>query len=194
MSISIKDLNERLYFVVIPLTLILTSSIAIWFGAIHSKSEFQSSPLPLPAFNFQAGEQESIAVLPVPRPEEKGLSLSLKESQRNIFGFSTVAKKEESSLDIMELALRLIVVKGNQHFCLNNGVILAEGEAGNGFLIHRIEENRVWYKIGETLLYLHPGDKISVDTEGNIRGIPDTVKIRQHEDSDLELNGKQVKE
>ena len=194
MSITIKDLNERLYFAAIPLALFLTSGIAIWFGAIHSKSEFQSSPQRLPAFNFQAGELKVIPALPDLQTEQKISPLSLRKSQRNIFGFSTVSKKEEKSLEIMELALGLIVVKGKQRFCLTNGVMLTEGEAGNGFQIHRIGENRVWYKIGETLLSLHPGDKISVDTGGNIRGVPDTAKIMQNEDSDLKLNEMQGKE
>lgn len=188
MSNSVKDLSVRFKFATVPLALILTSGISIWFGAIHSKTDFQSSPLRLPDFNYQAGTQKSITALPAPLPVKKIPSLTLEEPRRNIFGFTTVAKKEETNLEIMELALGLIVVKGKQRFCLTNGVMLAEGEAGNGFLIYRIEENRVWYKIGAALLNLHPGDKVSVDAEGNIRGVPDTVKSAGNENRDLQLN------
>ncbi len=194
MSVSVKNLGERLYFAAIPLALVLTSSVAIWFGAIHSKAEFQTSPLRLPDFNYQAGEQKSVSTLPPPLHEKMFPSHTLKEPHRNIFGFSTVAKKEETSLEIMELALGLIVVKGKQRFCLTNGVMLAEGEAGNGYLIHRIEANRVWYKINEALLYLQPGERISVDAEGTIREVSGAVKSTNHEDSDLKLNETQVKE
>ena len=194
MSVSIKDLGERLYFATVPLVLVLAGIVAIWFGAIHSQSSFQRSPLRLPDFNYQAMEQNSIGSLPAHLPEKKTHSLTLKEPRRNIFGFTTVAKKEETNLKIMELALGLIVVKGKQRFCLTNGVMFAEGEAGKGFLIYRIEENRVWYKIGEALLYLQPGDRISVDAKGNIRKGSDTLKPLNNEDSDLQLNETQVKE
>ena len=94
----------------------------------------------------------------------------------------------------MELALGLIAVKGQRRFCLTNGVMLAEGESGNGFLVYRIEENRVWYKIGKSLLYLQPGDRISVDTEGNISGVVDNERQMNNEDNDLKLNDTQVNE
>lgn len=193
MSMSVKDLRTMLFFAAVPITLMLASSAAIWFGAIR-EPQFQKQPLLVPEFNYQANTQDYNNQISTPLPGIEPSSLNLKEPQRNIFGFSTVAKKEEKNLTIMELALGLIVVKGQRRFCLTNGVMLAEGEAGNGFLIHRIEENRVWYKIGDALLYLQPGDRISVDTEGNIRGVPDTEKFMNDENSALQLNDTQVKE
>ena len=195
MSISIKNLSKILSFALVPLALFLTSGAAIWNGAIHSTSDFNTAPLRLPDFTYQANRQKPATILPPPLIEKKIPSVTVKESQRNIFGFSTVAKKEEEkSLKIMELSLGLIVVQGKQRFCLTNGVTLAEGETGNGFLVHRIEENRVLYKIGEVLLYLHPGDKITVDAKGNIRGVSETEKIMRDKESDLKMNETQVKE
>jgi hypothetical protein len=200
MSLSVNHLSERLYFAAIPLTLVLTGGIALWFGAIHSKSQFQNSSLQLPGFNYQETQPDPDTQPADSKPATKRISLESNEPQRNIFGTSTVAvavavdEKEEQSLEIMELTLGLIVVKGKSRFCLTNGVMLAEGAAGNGFLVHRIEENRVWYKVAEALLYLRPGDKVNVDAEGNIREIPDETQAMEAEDSDLKLNETQVNE
>jgi hypothetical protein len=180
--------------VAVPVSLVLASAVAIWFGAIRD-SQFQESSLRVPGFDYRADTREYNKQKPSPLPDkETSPSFKSEEPRRNIFGFSTVAKKEEKNLEIMELALGLIAVKGQRRFCLTNGVMLAEGESGNGFLVYRIEENRVWYKIGKSLLYLQPGDRISVDTEGNIRGVPDNEKQMNNEDNDLKLNDTQVNE
>lgn len=192
MSSSIKDLTQRLSFATIPVALVLASAAAIWLGAIHSKSKFQSPPLRLPSFNFQASEQRSTSHLPTAQPEKKRSSHALRETHKNIFGIGTVAIKEESALEIMELALGLIVVKGENRFCLTNGVMIAEGGKGMGFQVHRIEENRVWYRVGESFLSLQPGERKSIDTEGNISEAPDTDQNIKA--SGLKMNETQVVE
>jgi len=194
MSLSVKDLRTRLCFVAVPVSLVLASAVAIWFGAIRD-SQFQESSLRVPGFDYRADTREYNKQKPSPLPDkETSSSFKSEEPRRNIFGLSTVAKKKEKNLEIMELALGLIAVKGQRRFCLTNGVMLAEGESGNGFLVYRIEENRVWYKIGKSLLYLQPGDRISVDTEGNISGVVDNERQMNNEDNDLKLNDTQVNE
>ncbi|MBL4904186.1 MAG: hypothetical protein JKY62_16295 [Desulfocapsa sp.] len=184
MSLSVKDLRTRLCFVAVPVSLVLASAVAIWFGAIRD-SQFQESSLRVPGFDYRKDTQEY---------KEPSTTFKSEEPRRNIFGFNKVGKKEEKNLEMMELGLGLIVIKGQRRFCLTNGVMMAESQSGNGYLVYRIEENRVWYKIGKSLLPLQPGDKISVDAEGNIRGIPDNERQMNNDDGDLKLNDIQGKE
>lgn len=160
MSMSIKDLGERLYFAAVPLFLIFSTLLVLWL-TLFNDSE-RSRGVNLPRFDYKPPANETVQ-------SDVVIHSDPVKPQRDIFLINRGSKKEEQPLEMHEVALGLVIVKGNKRFCLTNGVLFEKGQGGLGFIVHRIEANGVWYRIGDRDIFLQTGEKVNVDGDGNVR-------------------------
>lgn len=161
MSMSVEGLGQRLYYAAVPLVLIIGILIAVWM-ALFSDSEKKSQGLNLPFFDYQAPEN-------VPVYSDILLNRTSVQPVRDIFLMDSISGKQENLLELHEVALGMVILKGEKRFCLTNGELFKEGESGNAFTVRRIESNGVWYQIGQKEIFLQAGEKVNVDSEGNVR-------------------------
>lgn len=161
MSMSVTDMGQRLRFVAVPLVLLLGVLLVFWL-IFFSGSRQLSQGITLPVFEYRAPGSDSADT-------KKPLDKKIDRTVRDIFQIGMVSEIKEQSLDLNEVALGLVIIKGDKRFCLTNGLLFKEGGQGNGFTVDRIESNGVWYQVGNRTLFLETGEKVNVDAEGNVR-------------------------
>ncbi len=161
MSMSVKGVEQRIYFAIVPFTLIVGTALAVWF-ALFSDADKKMDRVTLPHFSYQAPGEKSAKF-------HVDLDHGSKEPVREIFHVAAGAVEKERSLDMNEVALGLVIVKGQKRFCVTNGVMYKEGEGNEDFTVHSIKSNGVLYQIGDEAVFLQAGDNVNVDGEGNVR-------------------------
>ncbi len=160
MSMSVEGVEERLCFAIVPLTLVVGTALAVWF-ALFSNSDQKMPGVTLPFFSYQAPEGKTAAY-------HVDLDHTSDMPIREIFHVAAGAKQKEQSLDVNEVALGMVIVKGKKRFCLTNGVMYKEGEGNGYFTVHSIKSNGVLYQIGDETVFLQAGENVNVDGEGNV--------------------------
>lgn len=161
MSMSVKGVEERFYFAIVPLALVVGTALAVWF-ALFSDSDQKLPGVTLPFFSYQAPENKMAAY-------HVDLDHTSDKPIREIFHVAAGAKQKEQSLDVNEVALGMVIVKGKKRFCLTNGIMYKEGEGNGDFTVHSIQSNGVFYQIGDKTVFLQAGENVNVDGEGNVR-------------------------
>ena len=161
MSMSVKGIEQRIYFVLVPFTLVVGTALAVWL-ALFSDADEKTSRVTLPHFTYQAPEG-NVETFHVDLDHNSG------DAVREIFQVAAGTVEKERSLDMNEVALGLVIVKGQKRFCLTNGVMYKEGEGNDDFTVHSIKSNGVLYQIGDDTVFLQAGENVNVDGEGNVR-------------------------
>ncbi len=161
MSMSVKGVEQRIYFAIVPFTLVIGTALAVWF-ALFSNGDKKMDRVTLPHFNYQAPERTTARF-------HVDLDHSSSEPDREIFLVSSRTVGKKKSLDMNEVTLGLVIVKGQKRLCLTNGVLYREGEGNDDFTVQSIKSNGVLYQIGDETVFLQAGEKVNVDGEGNVR-------------------------
>ena len=161
MPMSVKRFGQWLYFALVPIVLLAGTSVAVWL-AVFGHADDQARPPALPYFNYQAPEKALLV-------QQPGLVLNSSQTQKDLFRIDTTAGNLEQQLELNDLALGMIIANDNKRLCLTNGVLFHEGDKGNGFTVDRIESHRVWYQIGSRKIFLRIGEKVTIDSEGNVQ-------------------------
>jgi hypothetical protein len=158
---SVKALEQKVYFVLVPLLLAAGTGIAVWL-ALFNEPEGIEELVTLPFFSYQVPEKTAIHS-PTDMQHIPGTPV------REIFSITAAPGKNEQLLSTHEVGLGIVVVMGDKRFCLTNGVIYKEGEGNSDFTVHTIEANGVRYQIGDKTVFLQAGERLTVDGAGNIR-------------------------
>lgn len=161
MSMSVKELEQKIYFVIVPLVLLVGTTIAVWL-ALFNNSDMNGLKVTLPFFSYQVPET-------APATSSVDIEQDKKYAVRDIFKVVTGPEKQMQSVDTHQVDLGLVIVKGEKRFCLTNGVLYKEGEGNDDFTVHSIESNGVRYQVGNTIIFLRTGESANVDGDGNIR-------------------------
>jgi hypothetical protein len=179
MSISLKVISGKFYFVAVPLLFAAGVTLALYFSLSGYFDQEDQRRIDIPFFAGLDFEKET------------GRTRQPWYWQRDIFSSATVAPEQNTTAteqdleaELNEIVLAMTIVKGAKRFCLTNGILLGEGEGGRGFMVIRIEPDGVWYRVGGREVWLKTGDKIYL----NVRYAKAQInKSGEREDNDNRL-------
>ncbi len=176
MSLSVKKLLDWLVTCCVPITLLISGSIAGWKG-VHDPVDNGPRIRGIPVFDFLipefAGYQPT---------QDVAAGVIQKEPFLGGTGAPVVASEDEP-LDLQEIQLGMIVVSGEVRLCLTNGRIMSAGHQESRFTIEQISEQGVWYTTARDRFFLTVGDKVNIKTDGTVIRFKEDAEKGKHNDS-----------
>lgn len=161
MSISVEHIPEKFYFAFVHMLLAVGVILAVYLALSGHFGREAKQRLSLPVFTGMDFRED----MPLKKQTDKIKALQLWYPKRDIFRADAVVYEQpetepETAVDLEEISLELIIVKGAKRFCLTNGVLLGEGEGSINFTVISIEPDGVWYQVGDREIHLQVGGKI----------------------------------